>query len=196
MLAVRDWCPTSQQPHARLVADHGRLDHDIGKVFGNAQIPLEDLLHHLLILSNAFYDKFEQIIEAATDQMALDQLVIFPDALLEPDEVVTAMIAKSNRSEDDLNRAQLRQIDDRTVTRNIARFFQPLDTRQARTGGKPNQLRQLGVGDPPILLQFGEYIDVDPIEFRQIGHGCITYSNQSHLTIARPFPMPLGKHRQ
>jgi hypothetical protein len=62
---------------------------------------------------------------------------------------------------------QLPKIEPRVIARNVACFFQPLHSRKTGPRRKPHSLREIHVGQPTVLLQLPENVNVDTVELRQ-----------------------------
>src|SRR3546814_6345701 len=68
------------------------------------------------------------------------------NALLELHEIRPAMIAERDRGEDDLATADLAEVDDRAVARDVPGRLQPLRSGEARAWRQADPVRQVGVG--------------------------------------------------
>src|SRR3546814_15924684 len=89
------------------------------------------------------------------------------NALLELHEIRPAMIAERDRGEDDLATADLAEVDDRAVARDVPGRLQPLRSGEARAWRQADPVRQVGVGDTAAALQLRQDVDIDSVE--QIG---------------------------
>src|SRR3546814_10638707 len=75
------------------------------------------------------------------------------NALRERHEIRPAMIAERDRGEDDLATAELAEVDDRAVARDVPGRLQPLRSGEARAWRQADPVRQVGVGDTAAALQ-------------------------------------------
>src|SRR6266702_205212 len=89
-----------KQPLDRAVRlDERRLDHDVAEVFLDADVAFEQRLDDFLVVVDAARDEAQQVVVAAADQMAFEDLVDFADRRLEADEVLAVVVAERDLGE-------------------------------------------------------------------------------------------------
>src|SRR3546814_4313946 len=77
----------------------------------------------------------------SSDLVAFDQFLVMLNALLELHEIRPAMIAERDRGEDDLATADLAEVDDRAVARDVPGRLQPLRSGEARAWRQADPVR-------------------------------------------------------
>ena len=101
-----------EELHQRVVHLHdGRLDHDVAEVLRDADVALQDLLDEALVVGDPARHELEQVVVAAADEVALDDLVHGTDAGLEAGEVLQVVVGQRDLREDGDGLAQLGDVD-------------------------------------------------------------------------------------
>src|SRR3546814_5738509 len=72
--------------------------------------------------------------------------------------------------EDDLATADLAEVDDRAVARDVPGRLQPLRSGEARAWRQADPVRQVGVGDTAAALQLRQDVDIDSVELWRVYH--------------------------
>ncbi|TLY61961.1 MAG: TonB-dependent receptor, partial [Gammaproteobacteria bacterium] len=146
-----------------------RLDDDVAEVLRDADVALENVFDHGLVVRYAPRQELQQVVIAAADQMAFDHFVDRTDARLELDEVLAMMVVQRDLREDRDGLAQLGQIDPGVVAHDVAGFLEPLHAQQTRARRQGDGLGQVDIGNAAVALQLGQYVEIDPIEL-ECGH--------------------------
>lgn len=161
-------------PSAARVTLHDGLYDDIAEIFLHADVTLQDVLHHLLIRGDAAGNELQQVVVAPAHQVAFLERVVFPYLQLELDEVFTAVVMQGDLREHHYVVDELRQVEPGIEARYVAGLFEALDPREAGAWRQANRLGEIDVADPAVVLEAGEYVDIDPSTFWAI----------------RPYPSP------
>src|SRR3546814_8290739 len=81
-----------------------------------------------------------------------------------------AMIAERDRGEEFRATADLAEVDDRAVARDVPGRLQPLRSGEARAWRQADPVRQVGVGDTAAALQLRQDVDIDSVELWRVYH--------------------------
>ena len=142
----------------------GRLDDDEAEILVDADLGIDQPLHHRLIVADPRGHELDKIVVAARDQMAFHRLLDLLQRLLKAGKVDLAVVLQGDLGEDGQGRAQLGHVDLRRIAGDIARLLQLLNAHQAGAGRQVDQVGQLDIGDAAVLLQLVQDADVDAVQ--------------------------------
>ncbi|AIT81803.1 hypothetical protein JI59_19560 (plasmid) [Novosphingobium pentaromativorans US6-1] len=104
-------------------------------------------------MTNASGHHFKKVIISSCNMMAFDDFANFPDVVEESFEIASAMSRQCHFREHHQMLAQQFQRDAGAIGFDIAQVFKALDAAQARTGRKPDCIRQSDIGHAAVLLE-------------------------------------------
>src|SRR5476651_2685929 len=121
-------------------------------------------------MTDAACDELQQVVISAACQMALHDFIHVLDRRDELDEVLAAMISKRDFGEDNLDVAELLQLDLRAITDDIPGLLQPLHADQAWTRREPDRVGQLDIRDAAFLLQLRKDAQIYAVKLAFAAH--------------------------
>ncbi|KAF1857657.1 hypothetical protein Lal_00013125 [Lupinus albus] len=153
---------TRRQRHVG--AHDRRLQHDIAEVLVDADVHVGQLFHDFLILADAGGDELQHVVVAAGHQMAFQQLFDLLDGGQEAGKIDLPVVLQRHLGENGQGLAQFADIDLRRVAFDVAFRLELLDPHQAGAGRQIHQFGQFDVGDPAVLLELMQNLDVDAVQ--------------------------------
>src|SRR3990167_4731977 len=106
-----------------MVLDEGGFDDDVAEIFFDAIIAFEHTLDDRLIVRDTARHEFQQIVIAAANQMAFDDLVELRDTAFETRKVAATVLAERNLGEYRQDLAQLVPVAVCALAGDVARLF-------------------------------------------------------------------------
>src|SRR5215207_10026042 len=131
--------------------------------------------------------------------MAFDDRIDLFNGREKASEIYLAVIFERDLGEDDQGLSEFGNVDLGGITGDKALRLESFDAHQAWARGKVNQLRELDVGNPPILLQFAQNLDVELIKLHGDAIRSLRRGSPYGLypsPLARSQFVPLGDRRR
>src|SRR6266478_8895143 len=116
-----------------------------------------------LEIRDVFGPDFKEIIEIACDQVAIEDEFQFRDGFFERRETLRCRAIEHDADHHQCAPVDLLRHDHRANAADVALLEQRLSPAVTGRGTDVDQLRQFGIGEPPIALKQAQHFQADPV---------------------------------